>query len=82
MPKVAQRSWWWDHYNDHPSFGSGQAGSEGYAGAASSGKHKIYCKKCLDSHISIIVNEDNEAQMLGQREIVHDKNQIETNCTS
>jgi len=25
MPKaVAQRSWWWDHYEDHPSFGSGQ----------------------------------------------------------
>jgi hypothetical protein len=56
--------------------------SEGCAGAASSRKHKIYCKKCLDSRIFVITNEDKEAKILDQHEIVHNQNQIETYHTS
>jgi hypothetical protein len=82
MPKAAKRSWWWDHYEDHPSFKSGPGGTEGYAGAASSGKHKIYCKKCLDNHVLTLIQQDKDNVTLGHRAIPRDQQQIESYCTS
>ena len=79
MPKVVQqRSWFWDYYHDHPSFRLGQGGTEGFFGAASGGKHKIYCRKCLDSHVAALAQEDKEAVELGQRMVARDNQQIET----
>jgi hypothetical protein len=82
MPKAAKRSWWWDHYEDHPSFKSGQGGTEGYAGAASSGKHKIYCKKCLDNHVLTLIQQDKDNVTLGQRATPRDQQQIESHRMS
>ena len=69
MPKVALWSWWWEHYYDHLSLQLGQGRTEGFTGAVSSGKHKIYCKKCLDSHIAILRAADDAAVTLGHRAI-------------
>jgi hypothetical protein len=81
MPKAThQRSWFWDCYYDHPSFHSGQGGTEGFFGAASGGKHKLYCKKCFDSHVAAVVQEDKDAVKLGQCMVAHDNPQIETYC--
>jgi hypothetical protein len=81
MSKVALRSWWWEHYHDHPSFQSGQGGTEGFAGAVSSGKHKIYCKKCLDSHVANLRAADDTAVTLGHRAIARSQDQVESHCT-
>lgn len=85
MPKAGSktRSWWWDHYQDHPIFksgGGGQGLAVGYAGAVSSGKHKIYCKKCLDSHVHVILQQDKDSVALGHRELERNLEQIESYC--
>ena|ERR1700722_296996 len=83
MPKAAaQRSWWWDHYEDHPSFRLGLGGTEGFAGAPSSGKHKIYCKQCFNAHVAALIQEDKESVTLGTRTVERDQPQIEAHCMS
>ncbi|KIL56341.1 hypothetical protein M378DRAFT_181993 [Amanita muscaria Koide BX008] len=75
MPKtVAQRSWWWDHYEDNPSFKSGQGATEGYAGAPSGGKHKIYCPR------SRLTNSESFRSMVEQQSQLVDDD--DTDCTS
>jgi hypothetical protein len=55
---------------------------EGFAGAPSSGKHRIYCKKCLDNHVFSILQQDKDEVTLGHRTIARDQQQIETYCMS
>jgi hypothetical protein len=82
MPKAQHRLWHWDHYHDHPSFSLAPGGTEGFFGAPTGGKHKIYCKKCLDSHVASLAQEDADAVQLGQRMVARDQQQIEAYCGS
>jgi hypothetical protein len=79
MPKATKWSWC---YEDHLSFKSGLGSTKGYVGAASSRKHKIYCKKCLDNHILTLIQQDKDNVTLGHRVILRDQQQIESYCMS
>ena len=57
---------------------SGQKRTKGFAGAVSSAKHKIYCKRCLDSDVASLLAEDGTAIILGQHALAQTQDQIES----
>ena len=75
-------AWWHPHFAYHPAKSDIRNKGDAYTGVGPSAKLKVYCKKCLQAHITKIAAKEQREVETGNRTIVRTTQEIEEECES
>jgi hypothetical protein len=78
-PPSSNRSWVRDFFKDHPKLL--QKASEAFSGTRGThDKPKVFCKRCLEDRVALILRQDAIEVENGSRQVVRTREMVELQC--
>lgn len=78
-PPSTNRLWVREFFKDHPKLS--QKAAEAYSGTKGTrDKPKVFCKRCLEERVSIILRQDAREVENGSRQVVRTREMVELDC--